>query len=102
MCKVQYCIKCNEPTDRCEDDSIFIEDTGPLCEKCACSLVSMRSSYEYLAEIRVCCTADDGHADKCIGFEPNKLFPRWCGWKNADGDCTNKKFFNKLSKEVLG
>jgi hypothetical protein len=30
----QLCAKCGEPTGRCEDDSIFIEDEGPLCEAC--------------------------------------------------------------------
>lgn len=96
MPKVQYCINCGEPTDRCEEDSIFIEDTGPLCEACARSLVA-----KYYAEIRVHCTASDGHADNCIGFTANETFPRWCAWKNADGDCQNKEYFNKLSREIL-
>ncbi len=31
----QLCEKCEEPTERCEDDSIFLDDgTGPLCEEC--------------------------------------------------------------------
>ena len=31
----QLCSKCDEPTGRCEDDSIYLEDgTGPLCEEC--------------------------------------------------------------------
>jgi len=30
----QICAKCGEPTGRCEDDSIFIGDEGPLCEAC--------------------------------------------------------------------
>ena len=31
----QLCVKCEEPTGRCEDDSIFTEDeVGPLCESC--------------------------------------------------------------------
>ena len=37
----QLCVVCNEPTGRCEEDSIFLEPTygnqapvGPLCECC--------------------------------------------------------------------
>ena len=31
----QLCSICNEPTDRCEEDSIYLDDeTGPLCENC--------------------------------------------------------------------
>ena len=31
----QLCCKCEEPTGRCEEDSIYIDDdTGPLCEEC--------------------------------------------------------------------
>jgi len=34
----QLCVECNQPTGRCEDDSIYIEiDSelkGPLCENC--------------------------------------------------------------------
>lgn len=33
----QLCVLCDEPTGRCEDDSIYLEDkeeTGPLCESC--------------------------------------------------------------------
>ena len=30
----QLCIDCGNPTGRCEDDSIFVEETGPLCEEC--------------------------------------------------------------------
>lgn len=30
----QLCIKCDEPTGRCEDDSIYIEEICPLCEGC--------------------------------------------------------------------
>lgn len=32
---LQLCSICEEPTGRCEDDSIYFEDeTGPLCEDC--------------------------------------------------------------------
>lgn len=31
----QLCDKCGEPTGRCEDDSIYRDDRGPLCEECA-------------------------------------------------------------------
>ena len=30
----QLCILRDEPTGRCEDDSIFVDDLGPLCEGC--------------------------------------------------------------------
>ena len=31
----QLCIKCEEPTGRCEDDSIYVNNgDGPLCINC--------------------------------------------------------------------
>jgi hypothetical protein len=30
----QLCCKCGEPTGRCEDDSLSINDIGPVCEYC--------------------------------------------------------------------
>jgi hypothetical protein len=31
----QLCSKCEEPTGRCEDDSLYSEDeSGPFCEAC--------------------------------------------------------------------
>lgn len=30
----QLCVDCEEPTERCEEDVIYIEDHGPLCEQC--------------------------------------------------------------------
>ncbi len=30
----QLCSVCEEPTGRCEDDSILTEDGAPLCEGC--------------------------------------------------------------------
>jgi len=30
----QLCCQCDEPTGRCEDDSIYRGDIGPLCENC--------------------------------------------------------------------
>lgn len=30
----QLCITCSEPTGRCEDDSLYVLDEGPLCEDC--------------------------------------------------------------------
>ena len=30
----QLCALCDEPTGRCEEDSMFIGDIGPLCEIC--------------------------------------------------------------------
>jgi len=38
----QLCVQCDQPTGRCEDDSIYLEpefehqsSLGPLCEECA-------------------------------------------------------------------
>ena len=32
---LQLCCQCDEPTGRCEEDSIYLDDdTGPLCESC--------------------------------------------------------------------
>jgi len=36
----QLCAECGSPTGRCEDDSIFIGDIGPLCESCRDSICS--------------------------------------------------------------
>lgn len=30
----QLCSRCDEPTSRCEEDSIYKGDEGPLCEEC--------------------------------------------------------------------
>lgn len=30
----QLCVECDAPTGRCEEDSIYVEDAGPLCEEC--------------------------------------------------------------------
>ena len=30
----QLCIDCDQPTGRCEEDSNFIGDFGPLCDEC--------------------------------------------------------------------
>jgi hypothetical protein len=33
----QLCAKCGEPTERCEDDSLYADDDredGPLCDQC--------------------------------------------------------------------
>jgi hypothetical protein len=34
----QLCSLCEQPTGRCEEDSIFRGDEGPLCEECASEL----------------------------------------------------------------
>jgi len=31
----QLCAKCEEPTGRCEEDTIHSPDDEPLCEECA-------------------------------------------------------------------
>lgn len=30
----QCCSECGSETERCEDDSLFVGDTGPLCDDC--------------------------------------------------------------------
>lgn len=30
----QLCVECDAPTGRCEDDSIFVGECGPLCTTC--------------------------------------------------------------------
>lgn len=31
---LQLCSQCQEPTGRCEDDSLYANDAGPLCPCC--------------------------------------------------------------------
>ena len=31
----QMCCECDEPTERCEEDSIHCGDIGPLCRECS-------------------------------------------------------------------
>ena len=30
----QLCESCGEPTGNCEEDSLYLEDDGPLCRAC--------------------------------------------------------------------
>lgn len=33
----QMCVRCDEPTGRCEEDAIYLDDDGedgPICEEC--------------------------------------------------------------------
>ena len=30
----QMCIECDEPTERCEEDSFDVDGHGPLCREC--------------------------------------------------------------------
>ncbi len=30
----QMCSLCDEPTGRCEDDTLYLDDEEPLCEDC--------------------------------------------------------------------
>jgi hypothetical protein len=32
--KIQRCVKCDEPTGKYEDDSLYIGDSGPYCDEC--------------------------------------------------------------------
>lgn len=38
----QLCVECDEPTGRCEEDSMFYGDIGPLCDECYDSLTNHR------------------------------------------------------------
>lgn len=31
---LQLCVRCDEPTERCEEDSMYADDEGPLCASC--------------------------------------------------------------------
>lgn len=31
----QLCECCGDPTERCEDDSLYVGDVGPVCQSCA-------------------------------------------------------------------
>ena len=42
--KIQRCIKCDEPTGRCEEDSLYIGDAGPYCEECFDALSGKKAS----------------------------------------------------------
>lgn len=39
----QLCSNCDQPTGRCEEDSMYIEDAGPLCEECFHSMEAAMS-----------------------------------------------------------
>ena len=30
----QLCCECGEPTGRCEEDALYLDNLGPLCEAC--------------------------------------------------------------------
>lgn len=34
----QMCKDCDHPTGNCEEDDLFFNDHGPLCEDCFCQL----------------------------------------------------------------
>ena len=36
--RIQYCSRCGDPTGRCEEDSMYVEEEGPLCEECNTAL----------------------------------------------------------------
>ena len=36
--KLQRCVMCDEETGRCQEDALFSDDTGPLCDSCFNSL----------------------------------------------------------------
>ena len=37
----QLCVDCEQPTGRCEEDSIYRDDLGPLCEACCLALMEL-------------------------------------------------------------
>src|SRR5579872_4414185 len=40
--KIQRCLWCDEPTGHCEDDTLNLEDVGPLCERCYADAIEER------------------------------------------------------------
>lgn len=40
----QMCTLCSNPTGRCEEDSMYLEDVGPLCVACASVLTATEES----------------------------------------------------------
>ena len=38
----QLCTDCGEETDRCEEDAIYVDEHGPLCEKCCGIIIERR------------------------------------------------------------
>lgn len=63
----QLCVECDQPTGRCEEDSILIGDLGPLCEECAeryqdrcqdCGATVDGDGYSTDAEACLYCRAD--------------------------------------------
>ncbi len=41
----QLCCQCDDPTGRCEDDTISYGDVTPLCEDCYDNLESAKQEY---------------------------------------------------------
>ncbi len=37
----QLCIECDEPTGRCGEDAIYVDDHGPLCKECRDALLEL-------------------------------------------------------------
>ncbi len=35
----QLCSECNDETDRCDEDSMYVDELGPLCENCYNKLI---------------------------------------------------------------
>lgn len=64
MLKIQTCTICGEQTDKCEDDSLFHGDAGPLCESCFDALE------------RIDKLMDQGHSHHCA-----------CRQVWGDGEC---------------
>jgi len=36
----QLCDACDEPTGRCEEDDLWVDDDGPFCEECYAACTS--------------------------------------------------------------
>lgn len=63
--EIQYCHECGNPTDRCEDDAIYIGHSrcsiGPLCEDCYDDVmlwvlesdVLLKYAYEAIEALRI-------------------------------------------------
>ena len=39
---LQLCEKCESPTGRCEEDSIFLDEIGPICEDCYNEIMDLK------------------------------------------------------------
>ena len=60
----QLCSACDQPTGRCEDDSLYVSDVGPLCEEC---WKSKEPAREYLNGVSGNYVATPAREDSQVG-----------------------------------